>query len=518
VRGTRGAEELRGAIEEDGEAENEKGSERNEKAVAVGRDAGPIGVAGDEKIKSEKGGKQRNAHTRLAAGEEEKSREGEKKNGSPGKKTVIGREEHAEKDGRGPEPVAERDISGFERASVNEIARDEGGKQTDEESCGEQNVAQEEFGDARNGRGRRTRLPRSFSGLRAKGELILAEGFDDGNGKDHGVGVVNVEHEAGDCGEYQPLGKRSRCARLMPIPKEKGDGESGMGVGPGRIEIHVDGKRAGPPDGESGKEGPALFDILARETERQEQAEKTIEGRGKGHGDAVGSGETVGGDGGGGTEGTRKKDAGMREEEKRRPKNRGTDGEMVVEVAGGGAKAGPGQVVFVETRAAEAGIGGLVVPGEIETVLDQRSAGKSVIADTIAAHPGIQKRKREKPEKEKQPLRFAGAARGRCAEVWLFRQRGACRKTLLSPAAINTAQHHDVEPISQDRGRDLVTANNRGRIVPHDVTWELDIRESKQGCSHARRCADQRRGFSCDSMKFVYSNPITLFRSIPCRS
>jgi len=48
--GAAGAEELSGAVKENGEAENEKWSERNEKAVAVGRDAGPIGVTGDEKI------------------------------------------------------------------------------------------------------------------------------------------------------------------------------------------------------------------------------------------------------------------------------------------------------------------------------------------------------------------------------------------------------------------------------------------------------------------------------------
>ncbi len=68
--GARGTEELSRAIEKNGEAENEKRSERNKKAVAVRRDAGPIRVAGDENIKSEKGGKQRNTHTRFAAGEE----------------------------------------------------------------------------------------------------------------------------------------------------------------------------------------------------------------------------------------------------------------------------------------------------------------------------------------------------------------------------------------------------------------------------------------------------------------
>ncbi len=60
---------------------------------------------------------------------------------------------------------------------------------------------------------------------------------------------------------------------------------------------------------------------------------------------------------------------------------------------------------------------------------------------------------------------------------------------LLSPAATITAQNHDVEPISQNRGRDLVTANNRGDIVPHDVISELDFRELKRGCSIERQSA-----------------------------
>jgi len=44
-----------------------------------------------------------------------------------------------------------------------------------------------------------------------------------------------------------------------------------------------------------------------------------------------------------------------------------------------------------------------------------------------------------------------------------------------------------VEPNSEDRGRDLVTANNRGRIVHHDVISELDIRELERGCFNPRR-------------------------------
>jgi len=79
----------------------------------------------------------------------------------------------------------------LESAAVNEIASDESRKQADQKNCGEERMAKEKFGDARRGNG--------WGGwIRAKGEVILAEGFDDEDGEDHGVGVINVEHESGD--------------------------------------------------------------------------------------------------------------------------------------------------------------------------------------------------------------------------------------------------------------------------------------------------------------------------------
>ncbi len=92
--GAVGMEEWSGAIEENSEAENEEGRERNEKAVAVGRDAGPIGITGNEKIKGEKGGEKGSADAGLPPPENKKARYGEKKNGSPGEKAVVGGEKH----------------------------------------------------------------------------------------------------------------------------------------------------------------------------------------------------------------------------------------------------------------------------------------------------------------------------------------------------------------------------------------------------------------------------------------
>ena len=94
----------------------------------------------------------------------------------------------------------------------------------------------------------------------------------------------------------------------------------------------------------------------------------------------------------------------MREKEKGRPEDGGADGEMVVEEDGGGSKAGFGLVIVVEARAAETGVGVLVVFGEIETVFDQRGAGKSVVANAIAADPGIEEWERKKKENKKQAL------------------------------------------------------------------------------------------------------------------
>jgi hypothetical protein len=64
-----------------------------------------------------------------------------------------------------------------------------------------------------------------------------------------------------------------------------------------------------------------------------------------------------------------------------------------------------------------------------------------------------------------------------------------------------------VEPISQDRGRDLVTATYRGGIVAQDFTLGLDIGEVEGGfakADHFLRAANEAqislegRGISLD--------------------
>jgi|SRR5882762_1548758 len=111
-----------GAIKEDAQTDDEERSERNEKAIAEGRDAYPIGIAGNENVESEKGCEERSADGRFAAGKEKKDNDGGQKNRRPKKQTVIRREKYLEQ-GRGePRPVPDRDIAGFESPAINVIA------------------------------------------------------------------------------------------------------------------------------------------------------------------------------------------------------------------------------------------------------------------------------------------------------------------------------------------------------------------------------------------------------------
>ena len=199
--------------------------------------------------------------------------------------------------------------------------------------------------------------------------------------------------------------KRASVPRFVPVPQEKRDNKSRKRVRPGRIEVHVDGKRTRQPDRQGGEQGPGFVDVFAGDAKGNQQAEKTVERRGQRHGDAVGRGKTVRGNCG--AEGAREKNAGVGDEQKRSPENGGTDREVIFEVAGARAKFSDGLAVFVEAIFAEAGVGLLVVMSEIEIVLDERSARVGVVADTVSAHPGIEHGQREQKEHEEKALRFA---------------------------------------------------------------------------------------------------------------
>ena len=76
------------------------------------------------------------------------------------------------------------------------------------------------------------------------------------------------------------------------------------------------------------------------------------------------------------------------------PKDGGTDGEMVFEVARASKVLGSGLPVFIDTRLTEAFIGMPIIFGEIEIVLNERSADVRVITDAVAMDDGIYQRQR----------------------------------------------------------------------------------------------------------------------------
>ena len=186
---------------------------------------------------------------------------------------MIGGEEHREEDGRAPEPVAQRDIAGFEGVAIDDVVGDEGWEETEKSHDREQKMICEQTRKAR-------RSARRIAECRG----VLSRGLDKQDDEDHGVGIVDVEHDAGANAEEQPVQRGTTGPSLVPVPEKKRDDERRKGVRPGGIEIHVHGERTSPPNGHGGEEGRPFLHILTGQAESQQQAQKPIEGRGEGHG------------------------------------------------------------------------------------------------------------------------------------------------------------------------------------------------------------------------------------------
>jgi hypothetical protein len=293
---------------------------------------------------------------------------------------VIGGEENLEKNGRTPEEISERVITGFERAAVNYPPSDERGKKREANDEGKSSMGGDESRKGRRG-----------DTMGAKNTNVLPNSFGEENGEEHQVEVIDVEHEANDEAEPEPLRQGTLVSRGIPVPEEEGHRKSGMRMGPRRIEIHIHRQRAPTPDSEDRQESPQGRKILAREAKRDEEGKETVERGAIGKGVAVRSREAVSRSGG--AEKTGNKNTAMSEDQERRPEDGGADGEMVVEMARARAEGGLRLATGIEVFIAEGLVGRLVVVGKVKVVLDERGAGISVVANTITANPRIDKRK-----------------------------------------------------------------------------------------------------------------------------
>ena len=256
---SRRAEEAAETLEKERQTKNENRCNRDKKTVAEGRYAGPIRIAGDQVKESGRARRKVRREDFRPSRNENKADDRQRQNGSPDQNAVLGRNEDGMPVRRSPVPC--RMLVGAEakESTENNVARDERGYKT--ENHGEQvaEVCCEE-------RSRFTKF------LRFQGIPIVPKRFDQREDKKNAIGEINVEHQPGNEAQQNPLAKRPRTTRALPVPEKKSHSKDGMRVGPGRIEIHVNGKRAGAPDSQRGEEGPTLFNVLTRERIGKQQA------------------------------------------------------------------------------------------------------------------------------------------------------------------------------------------------------------------------------------------------------
>ena len=337
----------------------------------------PVGIAGNDVIKSS-GGNGEIAGDGFCAGRREKEAEnGQSQDGGPSEEAVFGGEKDYTPVGRGPIPRQRGVGTEAEKSSEDDGASDQSGQEGEQHGKREGTICGEERCDGA-----------EFPG--APGIPIGAQGFDQREEKKDAVWKINVDHQAGEEAEEIPLKEGTAIARAIPIPEKQGHGKGGVGVGPGGIEIHINRKRTGAPDGESGKEGPAIVNVLSGEEVGKEQAKESIYGGTQGHGQDVGGGETIRRDMR--AKSVSEKHEGVRRKQKRSPKHGRTDGEKVTDVSGFGVLTWNELPVGEGARLRKVRIGVAPIFFEAQIVLYERRASISVISHAVAMHDRIHQR------------------------------------------------------------------------------------------------------------------------------
>src|SRR5579883_3101032 len=239
------------ALEEDGQAENEDGSEGEEEAIAERGHAVPIGIAGEDVV--EGGGNEGKtgcdgARAVIEQAKQEAS-ESEDEKRCPGEEAVVAREENIAPKGSAPEPAHAVIGAETKEAAKNDAAGDQRWEDADENEDEEEAMGGELAEEVRGVQG-------------AEVGRVRADGIKKRKQEEHAIGEIDIEHQTGNEAEEGPLGNGARGAREVPIPEEKSDGENRMGMGPCGIEIHVDGERGCEPNAESSEQSPFFEDVL----------------------------------------------------------------------------------------------------------------------------------------------------------------------------------------------------------------------------------------------------------------
>src|ERR1700687_1844566 len=157
---------------------------------------------------------------------------------------------------------------------------------------------------------------------------------------------------------------------------------------PRRIEVHVDGERAGEPYAHCRQKRPFFIDVLPGEREGKHEPKKSVNGSAQRHRQDIGKGKAVCRDAPAEKIECENKEVGQ--EKKRKPKNGGTDRKEITHIAGFS--------VFLRqelTIGARAGLGKvqITVPPvlfEVQIMLNERCAYIGVVAYAVSMDDGVE--------------------------------------------------------------------------------------------------------------------------------
>src|SRR5579883_493060 len=239
------------ALEEDGQAENEDGSEGEEEAIAERGHAVPIGIAGEDVVKGGGNESEAGRDGARAAIEQTKQEasESEDEKRSPGEEAVVAREEDIAPERSAPLPRDAAIGAEAKEAAENDAAGDQRRHNADGDEDEEEAMSAERAEEGSGGEG-------------AEAGRVRAEGSKKRKQEEHAIGEIDIEHQTGNEAEQGPLGNGARGAGAVPIPEEESDGENRMGMGPCGIEVHVEGESGCEPNAEGSEQSPFFEDVL----------------------------------------------------------------------------------------------------------------------------------------------------------------------------------------------------------------------------------------------------------------
>ena len=172
----------------------------------------PVGIAGNDVIKSSSGNGEIACEGFCMERREKEAEDGQNQDRRPTQEPVFGGKQDQTPVGRAPVPVGCGVGTEAEKSSEDDVASDESGQEHEYHGDREGHICHEE----RSGRAEIPRAP----------EIpIRAKGFDQGKEKKHTVWKIDIGHQAGEEAKKSPLKEGAAIPRALPIPEKEGHGK-----------------------------------------------------------------------------------------------------------------------------------------------------------------------------------------------------------------------------------------------------------------------------------------------------